>query len=291
MNFRSRAAIVASLLASLFSFVGAADAEPGPVIVGIVLREVGRTFAIIQESPGAKPGFYEVGARVGDSVVTEILVDRVTLDAAGQRTQLRLSASVSGARGGSAPGGPPAVTGDSPAGRRGNGPMGAGPDVRLSPYGRIETVVAPAGLTTGSANTAPGGSSSDLGGGVGQAGGVGSSEGSQNGVTAGVTITGRLHDGRSLTASEFSTSALRDLLFAMTYSSITDLHQQRLELYAPDGSLYQRLTGAIALRTQTLVPVGGTWITEHTLYGGWRVDIFVDRETSPIVSQSFTLDP
>jgi hypothetical protein len=77
----------------------------------------------------------------------------------------------------------------------------------------------------------------------------------------------------------------------MTYSNITDLHQQRVELYAPDGSLYQRLTGTISLRTQTLVPVGGTWITAHALYGGWRVDIFVDRETSPIVSQSFTLDP
>ena len=291
MSHRLRVAIVASLLATLTTLAGSAHAEPGPVVVGIVLREVGRTFAIIQESPNAKPGFYEVGTRVGGSIVTEILADRVTLDAAGQRTQLRLSASVSGATGGSRPSGSPAVTADTPASRRGSGASAAGPDVPLSPYGRIETVVAPAGLTTGSTNTAPGGSSSDLGGGVGQAGGPGSSEGSQNGVTGGLTITGRLHDGHSLTSSEFSTTTLRDLLFAMTYSSVTDLHQQRLELYAPDGSLYQRLTGAIALRTQTLVPVGGTWITDHALYGGWRVDVFVDRETSPIVSQSFTLDP
>src|SRR5690242_19173501 len=128
MRLPLRAAIVTSLLASLFTVVSPAHAEPGPVVIGIVLREVGQTFAIIQETPGAKPRFYEVGARVGGSVVTEILADRVTLDAAGERTQLRLSASVSGGTGGSAEGGRPAVASDSPAGRGGGAAGGAGPE-------------------------------------------------------------------------------------------------------------------------------------------------------------------
>src|SRR5262245_41191840 len=112
MRHPLRAAIVASLLALVTALAGTAQAEPGPIVVGIVLREVGRTFAIIQESPSAKPVFYEVGARVGGSLVTEILADRVTLDAAGQRTQLRLSASVSGAAGGTGVSGGPAIASD-----------------------------------------------------------------------------------------------------------------------------------------------------------------------------------
>jgi hypothetical protein len=110
-------------------------------------------------------------------------------------------------------------------------------------------------------------------------------------VSAALTLAGRLHDGRSQQADEFSTTTLRDLLISMVYTNAGDLHQQRVDLYTPDGSLYQRLTGAMAPRTQTLVPVGGTWITEHSLFGGWRVDVFVDRETSPIASQAFTLTP
>lgn len=289
---RPAAAIAAILLAAL----GMVSIHPGavdaaPVVVGIVIREVGRTFAIIQDAPAARPGFYEVGARVGGSVVAEILADRVILEAGGERTDLRLSAAVSGAAT-SGPGGLPAGRDDSGPARRGGAPSATRPEIDESPYGRIATVVAgAAALTTGSNSTAPGGSGSDLGGGVGQAGGPVSSEGTQNGVTGGLTITGRLHDGRSVQGTEFSTSVLRDLLLSMSYSSVADLHQQRFELYAPDGSLYKRLVGAIAPQTQTLVPVGGTWITEHALFGSWRVDVFVDRETSPIVSQAFTMNP
>jgi hypothetical protein len=47
----------------------------------------------------------------------------------------------------------------------------------------------------------------------------------------------------------------------------------------------------VASTTQTLVPVGGTWITEHSLFGDWRVDVFVDRETTPAATQRFTLIP
>jgi hypothetical protein len=293
MRLRRPAMIAALLVAALTVLPpvgGTASAEPGPVVVGIVIREVGRTFAIIQDPATSKPGFYEVGARVGASVVAQILADRVVLDTGGQQTQLRLAASA-GAAAVPSLGAVPAIRNEGAGDRRAARTSPTGPEAQESPYGRIAALVATAGGLTSGSNAALGGSSSDMGG-VGAPGGpAASSEGTQNGVSAALTLTGRLHDGRSQQADEFSTTSLRDLLISLTYTNAGDLHQQRVELYAPDGSLYQRLTGAMAPRTQTLVPVGGTWITEHSLFGGWRVDVFVDRETSPIVSQAFTLTP
>jgi hypothetical protein len=127
---------------------------------------------------------------------------------------------------------------------------------------------------------------------VGQAGGPGgSSGGTQNGLSAAVTLTGQLHNGTSLQADQFSATTLRDLLIGMSYANVVGSSQQRVELYAPDGSLYKRLNGAVAPSTQTLVPVGGTWITQHSMFGDWRVDVYIDRETTPITSQPFTLSP
>jgi hypothetical protein len=293
MSLRRPATLAATLASALIALAlasGPASAEPGPVVVGIVIREVGRTFAIIQDPATSRPGFYEVGAHVGTAVVTQILADRVVLDIGGQQTHLHLAASAGPV---TAPGlgVVPAVRNETGGDRRAARTGSTGPEAQESPYGRIAAVVATAGGLTSGSNAAPGGSSSDTGG-AGAPGGPGaSSEGTQNGVSAALTLTGRLHDGRSQQADEFSTTTLRDLLISMVYTNAGDLHQQRVELYTPDGSLYQRLTGAMAPRTQTLVPVGGTWITEHSLFGGWRVDVFVDRETSPIASQAFTLTP
>jgi hypothetical protein len=129
-------------------------------------------------------------------------------------------------------------------------------------------------------------------GSAGQAGGpAGSSAGTQNGLSAALTLTGHLHNGSSLQGDQFSATSLRDLLISTTYSNVSGTHKQRLELYAPDGSLYQKLSGAVAPSTQALIPVGGTWITEHSLFGDWRVDVYVDRETTPITSHAFTLLP
>jgi hypothetical protein len=129
-------------------------------------------------------------------------------------------------------------------------------------------------------------------GSAGQAGGpAGSSAGTQAGLSTTLTLTGHLHNGSSQQGDQFSTTSLRDLLISTTYSNVSGTHKQRLELYAPDGSLYQKLSGAVAPSTQALIPVGGTWITEHSLFGDWRVDVYVDRETTPITSRAFTLLP
>ena len=266
-----------------------ASTGAGPIVVGIVLRDVGPAFAVILDPVTSKPGFYGVGARVGAAVITKILADRVIIVSGDQQTHLRLATLVSSA---------PARIASDTTGRRDEAPGARRPSASSatavepppSPYSNIATVTAAAGASTG--GTVASGGSEGLTGGVGQAGGpAGSSGGTQNGLSAALTLTGHLHNGSSQQGDQFSATSLRDLLIATTYSNVAGAHRQRLELYAPDGSLYQKLSGAVAPSTQALIPVGGTWITEHSLFGGWRVDVYVDRETTPIASQAFTLLP
>jgi hypothetical protein len=267
----------------------AANTEPTPIVIGIVLREVGPPFAVIQDPATAKAGFYGVGARIGGALVAAILADRVILEAGDQRTQLRLATSAaagaSSSTVGQAPLGSPAPPRPTP---RTSTPAD---DPAPSPYARIAAVSAAAGSTGGDGSSGGSGGGQTMGI-AGQTGGpaVGSS-GTQGGISVTMTVTGQLHNGTSLQAAEFSATTLRDLLVAMTYTNVSGSHRQRLEFYAPDGSLYQRLSGAVAPSTQTLLPVGGTWITDHALFGGWRVDLYLDRETSPIGSHGFTLMP
>jgi hypothetical protein len=268
----------------------AASPEPAPIVVGIVLREAGPAFAVIQDPATAKAGFYGVGARIGGALVTAILADRVILEAGDQRTQLRLATSASAGASSSATG-PVPLAFSSPAMRPTPRTSTPDDDPAPSPYARIATVSAAAGSTGGDSSSGGSGGGQAMGI-AGQTGGpaVGSS-GTQGAISVTMTVTGQLHNGSSLQAAEFSATTLRDLLVAMSYSNVSGSHRQRLEFYAPDGSLYQRLSGAVAPSTQTLLPVGGTWITDHALFGGWRVDLYLDRETSPIASHGFTLTP
>ena len=115
-----------------------------------------------------------------------------------------------------------------------------------------------------------------------------------------VHLVGLLHDGKQLPGGRhFTTRTLRDLLLVVEYRALhAGAHTQRLKLYAPDGALYQQFTTAFAvgpgrahawLPVETRLPVGGTWITEHSLYGTWRLEVYLDAASRPTESHPFTL--
>ena len=139
-----------------------------------------------------------------------------------------------------------------------------------------------------------------------------------------VHFVGLLHDGRLTGGEEFSGASLRDLLIVVEYRHLSGLHIQRIELYSPDGSLYQQRSTEVTLagdrgdgpkadkkgdkgdkgkgpgsdrrggrgeRVEVRLPVGGTWITEHALFGAWRVEVYLDSERLPIASGVFVLTP
>jgi hypothetical protein len=68
-------------------------------------------------------------------------------------------------------------------------------------------------------------------------------------------------------------------------------HTQRVQLFSPDGALYQQFVGAIDAdrESQTRVPVAGTWITEFDLVGKWCVAAFLDDDPYPSGREEFTL--
>jgi len=135
-----------------------------------------------------------------------------------------------------------------------------------------------------------------------------------------ISFEGLLHTGKALPGgAHFSAAALRDLLILVDYRDLAPgRHTQRLALYGPDGALYQQfaaafeVSGAVAppragaspahglahrdhfgspgiVPVETRLPVGGTWITQHSLYGTWRVEVYLDQARTPVVHRTLVL--
>lgn len=117
-------------------------------------------------------------------------------------------------------------------------------------------------------------------------------------------VVGVLEGGLEVQRTSYSLRQLRDLKITGWWN-VPGTHVQRLEIRAPDGSLYQRRTqkfktaashvGGDALQrgtpARTVLPVGGTWITEYSLVGTWRIDLYMDNSRTPIATYSFELTP
>jgi hypothetical protein len=101
-----------------------------------------------------------------------------------------------------------------------------------------------------------------------------------------------LLDGQQVTAEQFSGATLSDLKIVVQWQSLFQNHMQRLDLIAPDGSLYQSLSRPLTATdasVETLLPVNGTWITRYGLYGGWCVEVFLDQQNAPITSSPLVI--
>jgi hypothetical protein len=120
-----------------------------------------------------------------------------------------------------------------------------------------------------------------------------------------VQVVAVLNSGVTSETGEYSLRRLRDLRI-VGWWNVPGAHVQRIELRAPDGSLYQRLTqpfttnnaphvtGDGRLRgtaVRTLLPVGGTWIAEYSLVGTWEIHLFMDSSRTPIATHSIVLTP
>jgi hypothetical protein len=87
----------------------------------------------------------------------------------------------------------------------------------------------------------------------------------------------------------------REVRVVVHWKHLDDVHQQRLELYAPDGSLYRRFATAFtgagrkATSVETVVPVVGTAMSDAGLYGDWCALVFLDDDDTPVVARSFEL--
>jgi hypothetical protein len=251
------------------------------VLLGVVLRESDDSFAIIEDAHTSRVGFYRVGASVGGVRITRIEADRVVVAAGDTRAVLRLGRPV-----GVAPEPEPPrpvtarrSTGEGPAAQSSPAAAAAPPPPL---YGHPAVV---------DQTSAPGRRQPPISTGTGAPGEAGGSPASLSSVTADVSFTGLHHDGTQRRGAQFSSAVLRDLLIEVSYQGLRGSRQQRIEIYAPDGALYQRISGPAASLTQTRLPVGGTWITAHGLLGTWTTKIFVDGQAAPAGLGTFRLTP
>jgi hypothetical protein len=132
-----------------------------------------------------------------------------------------------------------------------------------------------------------------LGGGVGGGAAVSTGGGTPAAVpSATLQFVALNNDGRSAGGAEFSGSLVRALNILVGWQNLSGAHSQRLEFFAPDGSLYQQFSTQIdGTPMETRLPVTGTWITQNSLFGAWRVEVFLDSGQMPITSGAFVLTP
>jgi hypothetical protein len=110
--------------------------------------------------------------------------------------------------------------------------------------------------------------------------------------SATLQFVGVNHNGGLTGGAEFSGELLRYLRLVVGWKNLSGSHTQRLELFSPDGSLYQQLPAQLAgTASEARLLVGGTWITQHSLFGAWRVEVYLDRERMPITTGVFVLTP
>jgi hypothetical protein len=114
------------------------------------------------------------------------------------------------------------------------------------------------------------------------------------GITAQVDFVGVLLNGQQRAGDSFSGAELDDLKILVEWKSLFQNHAQRVDLIAPDGSLYQSLSrivtaADIGAPAETRVPVNGSWITRYGLYGSWCVEIFIDQDSAPVTSSRLVI--
>jgi hypothetical protein len=109
-----------------------------------------------------------------------------------------------------------------------------------------------------------------------------------------LSFAGVLKNGRQRVGEHFASGDLRELRVTVTWTQAEDAHLQRVDLYAPDGSLYQRFSTAFTgdrrpVAVVTRVPVAGSSIVDSGLYGEWCAEVFLDDEDAPIARRQFEL--
>ena len=112
--------------------------------------------------------------------------------------------------------------------------------------------------------------------------------------SAQVTFVALTQEGRERRGSHFRAAEVRVLTITVEWRTLVGAHTQRLELMTPDGSVYQRFTSDVESVTgraivETRLPVAGTWITQYSLEGKWKVNVYLDDAVAPVTSDTFTL--
>jgi hypothetical protein len=102
----------------------------------------------------------------------------------------------------------------------------------------------------------------------------------------------RRRDGRTQSGKVFEWGTVQDLLIEVRWEKVRVSVRQRLELYGPDGNLYQMFTTTLPAEPNPVLyrlPVATSWITSGSLAGPWCAKVFLDNDLEPVAADGFEL--
>jgi hypothetical protein len=107
-----------------------------------------------------------------------------------------------------------------------------------------------------------------------------------------VDVLGMNERGHLVRGPRFDAERTRELQFVLTWPTFPDQETARIELYNPDGHVYQELPSAIGPdgSGRARISVSGTWITERRLYGSWCAEVYLEGIAAPVAKTIFVLD-
>jgi hypothetical protein len=100
--------------------------------------------------------------------------------------------------------------------------------------------------------------------------------------------------GNERTDDYFNPAHTATIVVVVSWQTLVGVHRQRVELIAPDGSIYEQFKKNISSSSgvkvaKTSVRVAGTWITEYQMFGEWTVNVYLDDDPTPVTSGHFII--
>ncbi|MFQ5901423.1 MAG: fibronectin type III domain-containing protein [Thermodesulfobacteriota bacterium] len=94
--------------------------------------------------------------------------------------------------------------------------------------------------------------------------------------------------------TQFLANEVKDIYILVYWQGGSGSYSERLEVYTPEGSLYQRFEESFTANSSSTtvtvkLPVAGTYITQHAIFGQWTVKVYLDNDSEPVATASITL--
>jgi hypothetical protein len=106
-------------------------------------------------------------------------------------------------------------------------------------------------------------------------------------------FTGVYRNQRTEHGNHLSSQNLAAVKMNVKWKHLPQGGTQRIEVFTPNGDLYRAFTARVNHDTpsETLLTVTG-WITDHSLWGKWCVEVFLNGEgDGPVLRHRLTLVP
>jgi hypothetical protein len=108
-----------------------------------------------------------------------------------------------------------------------------------------------------------------------------------------IRFIGVSRDGREHRGDRFRGRAVAAVRIIVDWKRLGMPGTQRLDLFTPRGDLYRSFTMTATgnAPVETRLPVAGTWITQHSMFGAWCAEVSLVGDDGPAARHGFVLAP